>query len=479
MLKSFGTRIASFFRSMRLRVFLIVMVTGILTGLAFGITAYQVVKTASVRTRTDEVMDYADRLTRELETNVYTVNWALLTDISDDMDIVASMYSGRIIVTDSRLNIVYDSYALENGKTLVSAEAIEALQGNEKTYTDSEAMTVELSRPIGSEPVQGVLIIRFSTAESQELAEVLDLGLKLVAVIGILVLIVVALFFASSLTRPFGRITQSLHHISEGYTADRVDIGGFSELDRVSDSFNEMLSRINTLEESRQEFVSNVSHELKTPITSIKVLADSLINQPDAPIEMYREFMSDINSEVDRESKIISDLLALVKLDRKNGDMHIAEVNINELLELLLKRLHPIAQTADIELIYESYREVLAEVDEVKLSLALSNLIENGIKYNRPGGNVRVFLNADHRFFMIKVSDTGIGIPENELDRIFDRFYRVDKMRSRETGGTGLGLAITRSVVLMHHGLIRVESTEGEGTVFTVKIPLSYIKEAR
>ena len=194
-------------------------------------------------------------------------------------------------------------------------------------------------------------------------------------------------------------------------------------------------------------------------------------------MELYREFMQDINSEIDRESTIINDLLAMSRLDRKNGDMHIALVNINEMIEMLLKRLSLLAAAANVELIFESYREVEAEVDEVKLNLSLSNIIENAVKYNKEKGSVKVFLNSDHNSFIVRVTDTGIGIPQSELDNVFDRFYRVDKMRSRETGGTGLGLAISKSIILMHHGTVRVESVEGEGSSFTVKIPLNYIPE--
>ena len=124
------------------------------------------------------------------------------------------------------------------------------------------------------------------------------------------------------------------------------------------------------LESSRQEFVSNVSHELKTPITSIKVLADSLIMQEDAPVELYREFLVDITDEIESENKIINDLLSLVKLDKTASDMNITSVNINDLLEQILKRLRPIAKKRNIEVIYESFRPVIAEVDEVKLSLS-------------------------------------------------------------------------------------------------------------
>ena len=154
--------------------------------------------------------------------------------------------------------------------------------------------------------------------------------------------------------------------------------------------------------------------------------------------------------------------------------MHIAQVSINELLEIILKRIKPLAQKRNIELVFESFRPVLATVDEVKLSLALSNLIENAVKYNVDEGYVRVSLNADHRFFFVTVADSGIGIPEAAQPFIFDRFYRVDKARSRETGGTGLGLAIAKSAVLRHKGTVKVYSRENEGTTFTVRIPLNY-----
>ena len=176
------------------------------------------------------------------------------------------------------------------------------------------------------------------------------------------------------------------------------------------------------IDESREEFVSNVSHELKTPLTSMKVLADSINGQEDVPLELYKEFMSDIGNEIDRETKIINDLLSLVKMDRAAGDLNISSVNINELLELIMKRLRPIADKQHIELVLESFRPVSAEVDEVKLTLAVSNLVENGIKYNKPDGFVHVSLNADHQYFYIKVEDSGIGIPEDSLENIYERF---------------------------------------------------------
>ena len=234
--------------------------------------------------------------------------------------------------------------------------------------------------------------------------------------------------------------------------------------------------------ERQQTFFQNASHELKTPITSIRVLADSLMGMEEVPVELYREFMADISDEIDRENQIIEDLLTLVKMDKSaESQMNIAQVNINRQLEMILKRLRPIAKRGNVELILESMREVTADVDEVKISLAITNLVENAIKYNVDSGWVRVTLDADHKYFYIKVADSGIGIPEDALDHIFDRFFRVDKARSREVGGTGLGLAITKNVVQMHRGVIDVESVPGEGTTFAMRIPLTYIvrQEAR
>lgn len=294
-------------------------------------------------------------------------------------------------------------------------------------------------------------------------------------VILLVLLILFAFFYSGSVIKPLRELTAYISRITDGYLNEKVTMKSFSEVEDVVDSINSMTTKLETLESSRQEFVSNVSHELKTPITSIKVLADSLLQQEDAPAELYREFLSDINAEIERENKIITDLLSLVKMDKTSSELNITSININELCEQILKRIKPIAAKRNIELIFESYRPVLAEVDEVKLSLAINNLIENAVKYNYDNGWVRVSLNADHKFFYIKVADSGVGIPEDEQENVFERFYRVDKARSRETGGTGLGLSITRNAILMHRGAIKIYSKEKEGTTFTVRIPLTYV----
>lgn len=208
------------------------------------------------------------------------------------------------------------------------------------------------------------------------------------------------------------------------------------------------------------------------------MLADSLLGQEGIPVEMYQEFLGDIAEEIDRENQIITDLLELVKLDKKSSDLNISSVDVNEMVERVLKRLKPLAAKKNIELVLESFRPVMAEIDEVKMTMVVSNLVENAIKYNVMDGWVRVSLNADLKYFYIKIQDSGIGIPEEDQTKVFERFYRVDKARSRQTGGTGLGLAITYRAVHLHNGEIKLYSVEDEGTTFTIRIPLAYTKNS-
>lgn len=406
---------------------------------------------------------------------------ANVPEIDAEINRIAEIYQGRIVVVGSNLNIVEDTYGLyDENKYLVSKEVIQCFSGNSSKVHDSENNYLILTQPIThtteeQKAIVGAIVMNSSTKDIQGILSGMEQSAIIFSLALAMFIVIIAIYFSSKLTKPLTKVVSSIDHITEGYMDAEVSIKGYYEIERISDSFNKMLNRMQKIENTRQEFVSNVSHELKTPITSVKVLADSLLMQEDAPVELYREFLIDINREIERENEIINDLLSLVKLNKTAGDMNISSININELLEQILKRLRPIAKKQNIEMIYESFRPVIAEVDKVKISLAISNLVENAIKYNFPDGWVRVSLNADHKYFFIKVSDSGIGIPEDVQDLIFERFYRVDKARSRESGGTGLGLAITKNVVQMHRGVIRLYSKEGEGTTFNVRIPLNYI----
>lgn len=423
-------------------------------------------------------------------------------NLNIEIDQLANVLEGRIIIVDSDYKIVKDTYTIEQNKYMMSTEVHDIMQGKNSSHyelidqnqyaeimvpiLDSATVTSTIEKSGSSasrtatnanevKKAKGVIICIVSIHDLTETDSYMQAQGRLLYALFIFVALLISLFMAYLIPRPLKQLNRRLKQVSEGHLDEKIELESSTEITDLTDTLNQILSKIQVLENSRQEFVSNVSHELKTPITSMKVLADSLLAQENVPAEMYREFMTDIAGEIDRENKIITDLLTLVRLDKQAEDLNIETININELLELLLKRIRPIAAKRNIEIVFESMREVLAEVDEVKLSLAFTNLIENAVKYNIDDGWVRVTLDADHRFFYVKVSDSGIGIPEESQEQVFERFYRVDKSHSREIGGTGLGLAITRNAILMHKGAINLYSRPGEGTTFTVRIPLAYI----
>ncbi len=394
----------------------------------------------------------------------------------EDISMLSGIYGGRVLVVNSQMKIIYDSYVFEEGRILISDSVIDGLMGryDGKQYRSEDGiMQVQVPVHDNSMKVIGLLIMNVS--ESEFLATISETSSELyvIRILLLIAIVVTAVIFSGMLVEPIEVISASIKRFSEGMH-ERVPERGYSEIAELSGAFNKLFGKMTKLDESRQEFVSNVSHELKTPITSIKVLADSLNAQEDAPIELYKEFMADIAEEIDRENKIINDLLTLVRLDKKGAALNISTIHVNELVESVLKRLSPIASKENIEIIYESFRDVHADIDEVKISLAITNLVENAIKYNRKDGWIKVSLNADYKYFYLQVADSGIGIPKDQQDRVFERFYRVDKTRSRETGGTGLGLAITWDTVIMHNGSIKLESEENKGSRFLIRIPLGY-----
>lgn len=234
----------------------------------------------------------------------------------------------------------------------------------------------------------------------------------------------------------------------------------------------EKIKALKQREEDLQKYTADVSHELKTPLAAMKVLADSLLSQEHAGEETYRDFMRDISLEIDRENKLISDLMTLDGGKKGKKQLDIAEFSVNELAEDIVKMLSPLAKEKGITVDCDSLCEVKVRTDKGKLSDILINLVENAIKYNRPDGWVRIRLCLEQEKCCITISDSGIGIPQEEQQKVFQRFYRVDKQHSREIGGTGLGLSIVYETVSMLGGNVELESSEGRGSIFTVRIPL-------
>ena len=469
------------FYSLRFLVFLLVMLAGVVPITILEAVLYKNIDTTLVSSRETELKNQTLIMANQIVTAGYLYNSSSSTNLSSEMQQMATDYDGRIMIVDSSFMVISDTLDVNTGRFLIDENVLAAYDGTSYLNTDTESENLTFIMPITSttgDSVLGVIIVTASLQQQLLQMSELQSKLALLTVILVAVMLLLALIASYIVVKPFGQLKKSVDMVSSG-AADSLEPVGYSELTGTIVTFNNMLSQLKTLDESRQEFVSNVSHELKTPITSIRVLADSLMTMEDAPIELYKEFMEDISSEVDREAKIISDLLALVKMDKSASSLEIESVDMNEMINEILHRLLPIAKQRGIDLVLESFRPVTAQIDKTKLSLAISNLVENAIKYNVDNGFVHVSLNADHKYMYIKVQDGGIGIPEDCQDLIFERFYRVDKARSRETGGTGLGLAITKSVVQMHNGAIRVYSKVGEGTTFSVRIPLKYVASSK
>lgn len=387
----------------------------------------------------------------------------------------------RIIVVDAQGFVIADSAKIYVGRTLLNPFVISALNNVEKVEKHSTEPILTASVPIvdkdNIEQVVGAVILSSNIQSVYLPVEDMRSQMHLIAVVVSLFAGILSFVTASLITKPLKTLMKFVQKMTQGQMDQKVDVSGTDEIAELGHAFNHMAEQLQRVEQSRQEFVSNVSHELKTPLSSIKVLTESLIFQDNVPVEMYQEFFEDINSEVDRLNNIITDLLTLVRLDQREIPLNIASIDVNEMTQNILKRLIPLAKKKQIKMIYESHKDIIAEIDEVKFTLALSNLIENAIKYTPSGGEVRVILQSDVQDALITVQDTGIGIAKEEQSKIFERFYRTDKTRNRETGGTGLGLAITYKTVVMHNGAIQVESEEGLGSIFTVQIPLRHVWE--
>jgi Signal transduction histidine kinase len=468
----------TFLKSLRFRVLIILILIGIIPSAIIKAGVLSMYRSNAVNNRIVQLRSQSDILLNQISESEYMSNQKSEA-IDSSIALLANMYNGRILLIDEQFKVIKDTYGLEVGKTTIASGVIGCFNGTDSTSYNEKEKYIELNMAVRDSITKeriGVLVITISTNSILETSVLLSqksFVLQILSGVGVFVL---AFYLSKVLVKPFQRVTKSIEELTDGYMDVNISIPDFTETQLISEAFNKVLARMKVLDDSRQEFVSNVSHELKTPLTSMKVLADSLIMQSgEVPIELYQEFMTDIAEEIDRENTIINDLLALVRMDKKSLDLNIKSVDVNELIELILKRLRPIAQKQNIELVVESFRPVTAELDEVKITLALSNLVENAIKYNKEDGWVHVSLNADHKYFYVKVADSGIGIPEEFLEHIFERFYRVDKSHSSEIGGTGLGLAIARNAILMHRGAIKVYSKEEEGTTFTVRVPLSYV----
>ncbi len=381
---------------------------------------------------------------------------------------VLVMNPASIVVVDS-----YDEYSGSDQSDLVEVAAAQGGVSSTGLYKFNDGMQiVYAATPINYEGNQvGVLLISSSPDDIYNRIDQIFRRVSRVSLVVVVITSIISVIFADILSKPLEKLTEIVRSVGKANMNQQVDISSNDELGELSDSINQMVSQLYRVDEMRKQFVSNVSHELKTPITSLKIIAETLVASKPQDIAVYDDFMRDINGELDRLNEIIDALLTLSKLEHDNVVLDYKLTSIGEVVSASVNMLKPIAEKKNVKLVAELKDDVTIYCDSVKIRHCIGNIVNNAIKYTAPGGRVCVCLSVDKTDVLIAVEDTGIGIPKVALPNIFDRFYRVDSARSRQTGGTGLGLSIALKLAQQHGGSITVDSEEGVGTTFVIAIP--------
>ena len=386
---------------------------------------------------------------------------------------MVSLKVSRLIITDHSAMVLYDSLNPSPAGYALFPEIVQAMEGNDvffSQYHDGVMQSHAATPIISYRTTLGcVYMMEYDTAQGILIKSLQNTVLRITLVLEFL-LILFSLVFSTTYSRRISKIMASMRIIQRGDYTHKVKLGGHDELSFLGDEFNDLTDRLQTSEQKRSRFVSDASHELKTPLASIKLLTDSIL-QNDMDMDTVREFVGDIGNEADRLTRTTGKLLSLTKVDvQPTEDCEI--IDMAPTVERVVRMLSGIAQKNNISMETSLSHNCPVLILEDDLYQIVFNLVENGIKYNVPGGKLSVQLLRQEDNAILQVSDTGMGIPEDALEHIFERFYRVDKARSRATGGSGLGLAIVRAIVLRNRGEITVDTKLGQGTVFTVTFPV-------
>lgn len=396
--------------------------------------------------------------------------------VAQAMELLDDMQGTRVLVTNESGLILYDSSTLEKrtGDYAITAEVVKALRGEDVCRSEYRqgAFRTRVAVPTVYRGVTlgAVYLYEYDTEQAEVLLSIQS-TLRYISVVICVVALVAALILSKALTRNTSRLLGGIRSVREGEYNHRIEVKGKDEMAQLAMEFNELTDRLQTIEEVRRRFVSDASHELKTPLASIRLLADSILQNSSVDMETVREFVSDIGEEADRLTRISQRLLALSRLDARLQRERVP-VDVGQVVEKVGHMLLPLAHSAQVELRYQLQPHCMVLATQDDLYQVTFNLMENAVKYNQPGGSVTVEVAREEYWITLTVQDTGVGIPEEDLLRVFDRFYRVDKARSREAGGTGLGLSIARDTARLHGGDIMAQrGPDGVGARFTARFP--------
>lgn len=394
--------------------------------------------------------------------------------VKDAISSVSSLRVNRVIVTDESAKVIYDSDGdYEVNTFALFPEIVESLGGNDVfnwQYDDGNMISRAATPIVSYGNLIGCVYMMENDLQQAALLRSLMVNTFSITIILEALLIAFSIFFANSFTTRLGKIMDSIRVVRSGDYSHKISMGGNDELTILADEFNSMAERLHISENKRRQFVSDASHELKTPLASIKLLSDSILHN-DMDLETTKEFVEDIGNEADRLTRMTEKLLTLTHTEQPQEEAF-ELTYIAPTVERVANMLSIHAGNSGVTIILELEEDSQILVKEDDLYQIIFNLSENGIKYNVPGGQLRIRLTKADDTAVLTVADTGMGIPEESIPHIFERFYRVDKARSRQTGGSGLGLSIVRSIVERNGGQISVQSQLGKGTVFTLQFPI-------
>ena len=405
-----------------------------------------------------------------------------LNKVKSVMDLLGTQDMSRIVVADADGLVVFDTALSDSvlGKYTMQPEIFQALSLKDFFYSrftggafESRAATPVINR--GS--VLGAVYLYEYDAEQAGLLQSLQSNVSRISMTIALVVVMLSVIVSTALSRRLSELLRGIRLVREGEYNHRVPKRGKDELADLSDEFNALTGRLQKTEASRRRFVADASHELKTPLASIRLLTDSILQTDNIGGDTIREFVSDIGEESDRLSRLTEKLLTLTRLDAEVFEP-VRVLDVKAIVTRAAGRLEPLAALDGVELSLNMNDNCLIRANEDGLYQIVFNLLENAIKYNRRGGTARVLLFNHDDYVVLIVEDTGVGIPEEELPRVFERFYRVDKARSREAGGAGLGLSIVKDTLQRYHGSIKLESTPDKGTRVTARFPLNREEQA-
>lgn len=385
---------------------------------------------------------------------------------------LGSVNATRVLITDASALILYDTAGM-SGKSALFPEVEDALNGNLSFYSSYHGGVFYsyVATPVYyRNTVIGCVYLYEEDAQQGALIGSIQSNLMTVSLVISIITILISVFFSTALMRRIDRLLKAIRTVRDGGYNHRIPVTGRDEVTRLAENFNELTDRLESTEQVRQQFVSDASHELKTPLASIRLLSDSILHT-EMDMQTAREFVNDIGSEADRLTRITERLLTLTKVD-SDVPVVCAPVSLVAVLEKIGTILYPLADARGIHIELNCSGAngiVYANADDTHQ--ILFNLVENAVKYNVDYGQVWVTLREQADTVTVTVEDSGVGIPTDDAEKVFDRFYRVDKARSRAAGGTGLGLSIAQDLAHKHGGKIQVSAREGGGSCFTLTLP--------